>query len=50
MTDEELITKVAELWVSNGGDAEGLGWCFLKLKQKIQELSEEVSDEKPADS
>ena len=44
MTDEELITKVAELWVSNGGDAEGLGWCFAKLKQKIQELWDDKNE------
>ena len=35
MTDDELIDAVAELWVSNGGDAEGLDWCYLKIKDAI---------------
>ena len=40
MNDKELIETIAQIWVSNGGDAEGLDWCYLKLKQKINELSE----------
>ena len=37
MSDKELIEAVADLWVSHGGDAEGLDWCFCKLKDAVSE-------------
>ena len=36
MTDEELIAKVARVWVDGGGDAEGIDWCYAQLKETIQ--------------
>ena len=40
MTDKELIQKIANLWVDNDGDAEGLDYCYKKIKEKIQDLKE----------
>jgi hypothetical protein len=28
MSDEELIEKVALIWIENGGDSEGLLYCW----------------------
>jgi hypothetical protein len=39
MSDEKLITLIAEIWVENGGDAEGLDWCHTRIKKKIKEIS-----------
>jgi len=38
MNDEQLVEKVAEIWVENGGDANGLDYLYLKLKKRIEEL------------
>ena len=35
MTDNELISHVAKVWVAGGGDADGLSWCFDKLKEAV---------------
>jgi hypothetical protein len=35
MSDDQLIAEVAKLWVDNGGDAEGLTWCYDKLRDAI---------------
>jgi len=40
MTEEKLIEKMAQLWVENGGDADGIDWCKEKIKAKIKELRE----------
>ncbi len=39
MSDSELIDAVAELWVENGGDADGIAWCFQKIKEAVEELT-----------
>jgi len=39
MTDEKLINKIAEIWVENGGDADGLDYCYIKIKQAIDKLT-----------
>lgn len=41
MSDEELITKIAELWVQNGGDAEGIEWCWVRIRDKVKEITED---------
>ena len=38
MSDDELITTIAELWVIKGGDAEGLDWCYQRIREKVEEL------------
>jgi hypothetical protein len=35
MSDDQLIAEVAKLWMDNGGDAEGLAWCYEKLRDAI---------------
>jgi len=37
MSDEALIDLIAGIWVANGGDADGLDWCYSKLKLKVIE-------------
>ena len=41
MSDKQLIEMTAELWVENGGDAEGLDWSYTKLKAEILRLTTE---------
>lgn len=43
LSDQDLIDKVARLWIENGGDAEGIVWCWSKIKDRIEEL--EIEDE-----
>jgi hypothetical protein len=39
MSDAKLIAEIAKIWVENGGDAEGIDWCYTRIKEKIKELS-----------
>jgi hypothetical protein len=39
MTDEQLIQAVAELWVENGGDAEGIVWNWSKIRDAVAAIS-----------
>ena len=41
MNDNELIELIADIWVKNGGDAEGLDYVYEKLKARIKEKEEE---------
>lgn len=41
MNDKELIEIVAQIWVKNGGDAEGIEYCKEKLKERINQLIKE---------
>jgi hypothetical protein len=43
--DDNIITNVAKLWVELGGDAVGLDYCFLSIKEKVEILLEERADE-----
>lgn len=36
MSDERLIDEVATLWVENGGDAEGIAWCWKRIQEAIE--------------
>ena len=45
MTDEELIAEVARVWVDGGGDAEGIDWCYSKLKAAVQNEIDERQTE-----
>ncbi len=36
MNDTELLREVAKLWVANGGDVDGLAWCYGALKEAIR--------------
>jgi len=45
MIDNELVELVARIWVSNGGDEDGLEFCWNKLKEKVKELREGEKNE-----
>ena len=38
MSDEKAIEAIATLWVDNGGDSEGIEWCWKKIKDKVNEI------------
>ena len=40
-SDRKLIDLVAQVWVDNGGDAEGLSWVWQDLKKRIEEIENE---------
>ncbi len=42
--DDDLITRVAQLWIELGGDADGVVWTWRALRDKVTEL-QEVSDD-----
>lgn len=41
MEDQEIIEKVAKLWIELGGDTVGFLYCREEIKQKISDLLEE---------
>lgn len=41
MTDEQIINKIAEVWLECGGDAEGFSYVMYKIQQKIKEKENE---------
>lgn len=43
MTDAELTKAVADLWVKNGGDADGFDWLRRRIREEI-ELREKKTD------
>jgi hypothetical protein len=40
MTDSQLINLIASIWVLNGGDAEGLDYCYGRLKEEIKKMED----------
>ena len=40
MTDTQLINLVALEWIENGGDSEGLAWCWGKIRDRVVEFQE----------
>lgn len=40
MSDEDLINKISEIWVENGGDSNGLLYCLQKILNKIKDLED----------
>ncbi len=41
MNDEKLIDIIANVWISGGGDRDGLIYCFQKIIDRVHELVEE---------
>lgn len=35
MSDDKLIAHIARMWVDGGGDAEGVEWCWRKLRDAV---------------
>jgi hypothetical protein len=46
MTDDQLIDYIAHIWIDNGGDAEGMAWCWAKIMRRIEEIEKERISEK----
>ena len=44
MNDEQLIEAMAELWVSNGGDADGIVWCWHRIKEAVERKTDEAGE------
>ena len=44
MNDNELIELISDIWVKNGGDAEGLDFVYQNLKQRIREKEADEHD------
>lgn len=40
MTDKELCSLIANIWLENGGDAEGFEWCWRKIRDAIKKEEE----------
>jgi len=38
---EKLIEEVAKLWIELGGDAEGVTWSWMLLRDEIRRLEKE---------
>ncbi len=32
MSESDLIAEMARAWVDGGGDAEGIDWCWQKIR------------------
>lgn len=40
MSDDELIRAVADLWMENGGDAEGFEWVQRRIREELERREE----------
>lgn len=38
---EHLIKEVAKLWVRLGGDAEGVTWAWMSLRDEVRRIEHE---------
>ena len=45
MNDRKMCRAVAELWVDNGGDADGLMYCISDIRDAVQQVIDERSKE-----
>ena len=41
MSDIELIDRIAHEWIACGGDAEGVEYMWMDLRDKVKELENE---------
>jgi hypothetical protein len=48
-SDRQTIDAAARAWVECGGDKEGLFFCLNQLADRIQELSNEQSQDEESD-
>jgi hypothetical protein len=40
MTDQ-IIQKVAQLWVDLGGDSEGITWTWMSIRDEVKRIKAE---------
>lgn len=45
MSDQDLIDKIAELWVENGGDMKGFWFSVRKIADSIDEIEDKQTRE-----
>jgi hypothetical protein len=36
MGNDELIKRMAQLWIRCGGDAEGIEWCWRDIRDEVE--------------
>ena len=41
MSEEELLDRIARIWIDSGGDAEGIAWCWRRIQTRIAQLQSE---------
>ena len=44
MTDTEMIDRVAELWIGLGGDAEGMTYAWVRLRDAVKRKLDGVEE------
>ena len=40
-SDEKIIDATARFWIDQGGDEEGIVWCWQSLRKKVADIIEE---------
>ena len=46
MNDAQFIARIAELWVELGGDADGVDWLHVKLRDAVADILDNLEDAK----
>ena len=49
MTDEEMIDKIAEWWIYYGGDAEGVTWNWVRIRDAVKRKLDGLEDDGESD-
>ncbi len=39
---ERIIAEVAQLWVELGGDAEGITWSWMSIRDEVRRIEREA--------
>ena len=45
MNERDTIQAIAELWVTMGGDSEGIAWCWGDVREAVKELERNKTEE-----
>jgi len=45
MTDTEMIDRIAEWWISYGGDADGITHAWIRLRDAVQRKLDGLEDD-----
>lgn len=43
--DSRLIYQVAKTWVEGGGDADGITWCWMDIREAVIEIITEMEND-----
>ena len=44
MTDQQLVQKMAQAWISNGGDSVGFLFLYKEICKQIRKLEDESKE------